>query len=273
VGLLDAELLVRGDCREIPAGAGLIHATYHLERPSVTLVARTHVEWEMGPPYDYRPPSVAFDPAYEGEPIRKRLALLRMLGRVRPDAYREAVRARLGREDLFGTYLLLEQLWELALDPAERQRAAEAARAIHGPVVDELVPTFVEQDRLRQIVSLSARTDDPELSFFFALCANVPSRRRILELVQARFPGQDPVERVLDWLGRLGPAVAYPVLDREREPILSAFTRHLLAGGAAVDAGRALAEAGLAVPGDAELGRALERLRRSLVIGPLVTTE
>jgi len=273
VSLLDAELLVRGDCREIPAGPGLIHATFHLERPSVTVVARTHVEWEMGPPYDYRPPSVAFDPAYDGEAIRKRLALLRMLGRVRPDDYGEAVRARLGREDVFGTYLLLEQLWELAAAPAERQQAADVARAIHGPVIDELVPTFVEQDRLRQLVSLSARTDDPALSYFLALLANVPSRRRILELVRARFAGQDPVERVMDFLSSLGPAVAYPVLDREREPVLFAFTRHLLTGGAVGDAGPVLAGAGLRVPGEDELLEALQRLRRSLVIGPLVTTD
>ena len=40
--------------------------------------------------------------------------------------------------------------------------------------------------------------------FFLALLLNVPSREKILQLVKQRYPDQDPVETVLDWVEELG---------------------------------------------------------------------
>ena len=40
--------------------------------------------------------------------------------------------------------------------------------------------------------------------FFLALLLNIPSREKILELVKQRYPDQDPVETILDWVEELG---------------------------------------------------------------------
>jgi hypothetical protein len=40
--------------------------------------------------------------------------------------------------------------------------------------------------------------------FFLALVLNISSREKILELVRQRYPEQDPVETILDWVEELG---------------------------------------------------------------------
>src|SRR6185295_11312959 len=40
--------------------------------------------------------------------------------------------------------------------------------------------------------------------FFLALVLNINSREKILELVKQRYPNQEPVETILDWVEELG---------------------------------------------------------------------
>ena len=40
--------------------------------------------------------------------------------------------------------------------------------------------------------------------FFLALVLNISNREKILELVKQRYPDQDPVETILDWVEELG---------------------------------------------------------------------
>lgn len=59
---LSAELLQRGDVREILPGDKLIHALFHLDRPSVSLVVRTSPKLQLErPQYAYLKPHIAFD--------------------------------------------------------------------------------------------------------------------------------------------------------------------------------------------------------------------
>lgn len=247
--LTHAEILKRGECCPIHAGNELIHATYHLDAPAVTLLVRTHNEWGMGPPYDYRFPSVAYDPSYEGRMVRKRLQVLDMLRRVNPEQYVLAVLTRLPHEDLFGVYLLLEQLFETTTDGQARERAVGLARERHGEIVDALRASFEVQDRLRQLMHLRERTADPDLRFFLALLANVPGRRHIISLVRAYRPSHDPIELVMGWLERMACELLYSPLSGSSA--LSGLVRRLLAG-------------------EAALTHEAETLRDSLVLGPLV---
>lgn len=249
--LTHAELLQRGDARPIHAGSELIHATYHLEEPCVTLLVRTPNEWGMGPPYDYRYPTVAFDPAYEGRMVKKRLQVLAMLRRAEPEAYPRAALALLEREDLFGSYLVLEQLFESTLELPVRERGLSLLRERFGEIADSMAASYVAQDRLRQLMQLRQRTRDPELRFFLAVLANVPSRRRISELVEAFRPAHDPVALIMGWLQRMPAELLYDPLAGSSA--LAQVVRSLLSGEE--------------IP-----VRAREILRSSAVLGPFAET-
>jgi hypothetical protein len=65
--LLDVELLTRGDVRAIHAGSELVHALFHLDRPSVSVVVRTRADDFAGPQYTYSRAGLAFDPFAKDE--------------------------------------------------------------------------------------------------------------------------------------------------------------------------------------------------------------
>jgi hypothetical protein len=256
VEFLGAELLRRGTIRPIEAGAALIHATYHLERPSATIVVRTVQELEKGPPYDYRCPNVAFDPDHGRRALVKRLEVLGLLALVKPEAYAEAAAAQLGREDLFGCYLILEQAH--AFRSGSMTSLVAAARDAHGDVIDALLPSLAEQNRLRELVQLRSRAEDDEIRFFVAALANVPSRRAILELVAARFPGRDPVDLVVGWLPRLDEQTRTWCFGRPLDEGLLAVARDVIASEGA--------------PRELDRG-VLEALRKLRLIGVLFKAE
>lgn len=56
---LNSELLRRGDVRTIHSGGRLIHALFHLDRPSVSLVVRTFNLDKGQPQYYYSRPYLA----------------------------------------------------------------------------------------------------------------------------------------------------------------------------------------------------------------------
>ncbi len=69
VSLKKAELLRKGDSRPIIAGNRLIHSTFHLDRPSLTVVVRTVGETDQLPQYSYLPPTIAY--AQKRRPLRE----------------------------------------------------------------------------------------------------------------------------------------------------------------------------------------------------------
>src|SRR5467141_638931 len=100
VSLKKAELLRKGDSRPIIAGKQLIHSTFHLDRPSLTVVVRTIGEANQQPQYSYLPPTIAYDPFNIVPSVQRRTQLLRMLLISGKRAeYVEIMRHILGTED------------------------------------------------------------------------------------------------------------------------------------------------------------------------------
>src|SRR6266853_1534338 len=79
VSLKKAELLRKGDSRPIIAGKQLIHSTFHLDRPSLTVVVRTIGEIDKQPQYSYLPPTIAHYPFDIVPSVKRRTQLLMML--------------------------------------------------------------------------------------------------------------------------------------------------------------------------------------------------
>ncbi|MCA9666706.1 MAG: hypothetical protein KC503_14000 [Myxococcales bacterium] len=258
--LAHAELLARGAVRPIPSGPDLIHSTFHLDRPTITLVVRTDADIESGAQLEYRRPSVAIDPRALTPQQQKRLELLQTLRAVRSDLYWPMVERVLAQGDLAEAYLLLHES-RASLDDAGCQRILALARDVHGEALDGFVPSLADGDRVRSAMWLRRATDDDELRFFLALLLQVPSRAAILEMVGERYPGVDPVERVVAWVERIEVDGA-PLIERAAAARWLALFRELVGGRTdRAEIKAALAARGLSYRNDFELYSELTALR------------
>jgi len=204
LSFVDAELLVRGDVREIPAGPELIHTTFHLDRPTVSIVVRTHSEHLGQPQYSYLPPGLAFDPFPARPTMQKRLQILRGLHRTRRETYWRTTESLLAVADWHMTYLVLDQVYMLCESAEDRARVCGMARAAHGDEIDVLVPVLEATAAQRFLTGRRDSETDEELRFVLGVVLAVPSRPKILELVARRFPGEEAPAVALRCLKKLG---------------------------------------------------------------------
>ena len=121
----------------------------------------------------------------------------------------------LERADLHTAFVLLEtayghlfrdeqtQLRGLS-DYAVRWTALlDAARAKHGDDVDVFAAALAESQRQISVVKQRRYVTSPELRFLLALLLNLQDRKRILSVVQQRFPHESALETVLNWVEEL----------------------------------------------------------------------
>jgi hypothetical protein len=206
--LADCELLAAGDTRPIHAGSALIHALFHLERPSISVVVRTRGEADAGPQYDYLPPHVALD-TFEKNPIdAQRDQLLPVLLASDRELFDRIVDRSLAEADLPTVFRVLRFVYERVmirpfdLDAEYLARRADRARERFGPRVDALLASIAASTRIRDLAARRAEVTDPDLRFFLALLLNLPTRAHIGRLIAQRYGG-DPDARVQRWLTAL----------------------------------------------------------------------
>jgi len=243
------ELLTTGRSVPIASGSGFIHSLFHLERPSITVVVRTHHDPEAEPQFNYLPPSVALDPSFDDTLMTRREQLLSMLEQIHDPAYPELVLRMVADLDFERGFAVLRQsvahlaaldAWDMVLD---------AFRTKHGALADGVAATLAESARRAGLVELRSTITDPEHRFFLALLLNVPTRSELLGLVARRFPDSSPTETVLRWTDELvepsddGAVIVDALWPSEVEvaahdeaAIFAAALRWFVAGGATLPA-------------------------------------
>jgi hypothetical protein len=213
--LNDVQLLKREDVRTIKPGRQFIHSLFHLDRPSATITIRTLNTPSAAVQFDYRKPYFALNPFFRNASMTKKQQTVGLLlGMKHKDA--DAMIGDLVCASDFHTayFVLAETFNHLNSNPMDtlfgmstgRDRfnaILEKCRSVHGEIADLVLPVLEEQERQRNIIVRRGSITGEEHRFFLALLLNVPSREKILELVKQRFPDQDPVETVLDWIEEL----------------------------------------------------------------------
>jgi len=211
LGLDEVELLEVGDIRQILAGRQFIHALFHLDHPSATIVVRTHKSPLYLPQFSYRKPSLAIDPFFEEPNTVKKLQAISMLVRTKHPQTDEMIADLLAGSDFQTSYFILanvkrllahsqlDQLFQLDSSNDRFENFLQIVSKKHGATAQTLPELFTEQNRLDEIVRRRSFISDPEHRFFLALLLNVPDRENLLALVKNRFPGSDPVDKILDW--------------------------------------------------------------------------
>lgn len=239
------ELLATGRTVPIIAGHGHIHALFHLETPSLTVVVRTHTDPGTGPQFTYLPPHLAVDPTPHDALTLRRKQLLDVLEQTGDASYAALVREMLGRLDFERGFFILQNGLGCLRSRGEWAETWAVFRQKHGALADCVAPTLEEIVRRDGLAALRSAVTDAEHRFFLALLLNVPGRAELLGMVAQRFPGA-PAETILRWASELAESSesATWLLDAEfpgapPEVVLAAL-RHLLGAGAATLAARQL---------------------------------
>jgi hypothetical protein len=206
------ELLEVGDVQPIWAGKRYIHALFHLDQPSATVVVRTDKSPLYLPQYAYHKPHLAIDPFFEQIVTTKKLqSIIALLRAGHPDADARVAEV-IESSDFQTTYLILsqvhaflrsggiDQIFGLARAGDRFGSFLDAARGHHGELGELLAPVFAHREKQDEIVRQRGTVTNPEHRFFLALLLNAQGRERIFGLIKKRFPESDPLEKVLDWV-------------------------------------------------------------------------
>jgi hypothetical protein len=222
----DSTTLTVGRIEPIHHGDTLIHAVFHLDAPSITLVVRTHNDVPFGPQFRYERPSVAYDPFAKDYQWEKRLQVVDYLCDVKPAGYAATI-ARIVRDgNVPLTFAVLRRLRIARADPDVWSSVVRAATDVHGAAIEELLPVFDEIDRERVLIALRRSVKDEPLRYFLALLLNVPSRRDIVDAVRQRVGGADVAAHMVEWVATIKalPSSREPLTDVDRAVLHAVFS-------------------------------------------------
>jgi hypothetical protein len=204
VKINEVELLRQGETRPIIAGSKLIHTTYHLRQPTVSVVVRTMHENDVLPQYTYLPPSVAFDPeAQRPSSVRHEQLLLMLLKLGRIDECLNAIQSLIAESDAVSAFHFL--LWANAnlKDGNVIHEITAGARVKHPLLVEELAPALAWQRREIRLENIKNTITDQDLQFFLGVLLNVPDRALAMSILQQQYPSFDPVDMAMNFIGSL----------------------------------------------------------------------
>jgi hypothetical protein len=215
INLDHCELLKVGDVRKILPGREFIHALFHLDQPSATIVVRTHRSPLYLPQFDYRKPYLAVDPFFDEPNLGKKMQTLNMLYKAKhPDADTRLAEM-LEKSDFQSTFTILgnfrgflrqnhiENFFNVEQKENRFDKMFETVKKRHGKLAEMILPIYAHQDKLQEFISRRSYVTNPEHRFFFALLMNVDGKERILSLIKERFPDTEPIEKILDWTTEL----------------------------------------------------------------------
>ncbi len=195
-----SELLSAGDVRVIESGRRFIHALFHLDRPSVSVVVRTHQDRSSGLQYSYQRPGVAYHPFKPPPTLLRRLQCARVLLETQAPDTVAALGKLIASSDPYAAWKILTLADESEYGRRISSQICEIGSKRHGPLLDALMAA-IEEARFQKRLVLRRRTvHEAEHRFFLALLMNVPSRDRILDLIRQRLPDRDPVDSIIGWI-------------------------------------------------------------------------
>lgn len=198
VHLRSVECLIKGDSRAILPGRQFSHSTFHLEKPTITILIRTRVDQEAGPQYTYLKPFAAYDSFAKRGLMTRQLELLSFLHATGEPDYLKHTRELLSRSDFETAFWLLEQSHR---DVSADEFAAllEQAREGHGPLTELFPAVFRDMQRTGLINSRCPLVEKPEHRLLLALLLGLPDRASIFKFIRWQYD-VDPVELIGTWI-------------------------------------------------------------------------
>lgn len=198
-----AEVLRPGDVRPIVSGFGFVHALFHLERPTLTVVVRNISSALPYPQYSYLRPGLGFDKLWTEKHTGKRLQALGAMHRLDPLSARRTLTELVGSGPLWFAYLALrdavsrsgltEHVDELCHVLASRVPAL-------GPY---LQASFEHETQQANVMTRRALLTERHHRTFLALVANLPDRALLRSVMADLYPEARPERLLLQWVSEL----------------------------------------------------------------------
>jgi hypothetical protein len=195
-----ARILERGAVEEIVGGPRGAHALFHLERPSATLIVRTHSDPRARPQLAYHWPCYAIDPFFEDEAIGRKCQLLRLVHETDRDSLKGLAAGLLASLDIESAVRVLLFLRQLNLSVETGLELASVVARRHPELGEGLAQMVEEGHRQDRLVGLRQRVFDPERRLLLAFLLNRLSASEVNALVARKHPGGDPAELVAGWI-------------------------------------------------------------------------
>lgn len=201
-----AEVLTPGAVRRIEPGSGFIHALFHLEMPTVSIVVRNQQSRESQ--FDYRFPGIAFDAWGSGQTWDKRLQSLFALDRVDSGRAFSLASEMVETLPLREAWVLLDR-WVKAHSRSDSSLDLVDVLARRAPSMAGALGVAVEHALAQQrILRRRALLKGFHQRSFLALMANLATVEFTLDLIGQLAPGRAPNETLFDWTEELsGPSL------------------------------------------------------------------
>jgi hypothetical protein len=237
------EVLVPGDVRPIAAGFGFVHALFHLERPTVTIVVRNGSSGLAFPQYSYLRSGLGFDKQWSDRVVGKRLQALAAVYRLDRTAAEADTAALVSEAPPWVGFLALRQAVARAGFNDHAASLASALARRLGPAGPLVAPGLQAEARQGKVLSRRGFLTERHHRTFLALLANLPAEGTVAGVLGSLYPGEDPAGLVLKWALELS-SPAYRGLSGLRlDAAQEADLRHALvpaAGEGAADLSAAL---------------------------------
>lgn len=268
-------LLETGSTVPIVSGGEHIHALFHLDSPSISVVVRTHNDPGTGPQFTYLPPHVALDPVRDDALTLRRKQLLDVLEQTGDPSYGDLVAEMMAGLDFESAFFILQNGIGHLRETGAWEKVWKIFAKKHGALARYVEPTLAEIIRRDSLVTMRGQVSGVDHRFFLALLLNVPDRKGILSLVGRRFSGP-AWQTVLQWAEELAECTeesawildaefpeGFDLVPEEQLPLFLDALRFFLTGRGAVKLdGRAIPASGLKAIRGAFEGSSLRVLLR-----------
>jgi hypothetical protein len=199
----EPEILGPGDVRPIVAGPDFIHALFHLERPSMTIVVRNDSSGLPFPQYDYRIPGLGVDALYPDDRLRMRIRGLHSLRQIDPEAALRVALEVARSQDLWTSFRVCDE-WARAFGGGDHLDAmVDTVGRRHPSLAQLLGPVYLEEVRRGRLLARRGMLRESRHRLFLALIVNLSGRDSIQAAIAQAFPGEDPDTLLLQWVHEL----------------------------------------------------------------------
>lgn len=199
----EPEILRPGEVRPINAGFGFVHALFHLERPTVTVVVRNLTSGLDHPQFSYLRPGLGFDKLWSDRRTGKRLQALGAIHRLDPTAARKMVADVVADAPPWLSFLAAhDALYRLGWSDEVADLCRVLGRRLP-PLAGLLEPAFQLEAQVGNVLARRGLLTERHHRILLAMLANLPDRAAVRSVVGELHPGEQPERRILEWVNEL----------------------------------------------------------------------
>jgi hypothetical protein len=198
-----SEVLRRGDTRPIHAGSRGTHALFHLERPSITLVARSDSEPWARPQRSLWRPGIAYDPFDQPTDLMRRLQVLAAMRTIDAIAAVALADSVIDHADLLTGWLVLVDWAKSEVDDDVLAHLVDTYCARDERLRAYVPEAVARHRRERAIVKLRTMLRGARHRFLLATVLSLPDAESCARIIATLHPDRAPGELYAELLDEI----------------------------------------------------------------------